>query len=71
MTRAETSTGVPQNALVALKLRSEVAESLTGVLQNGHEPSGRIYEGIFKTPLGGFRFESGLRSLLGCLSGRL
>ena len=34
MTRAETSTGVLQNALVAFKLRSEVAESLTGVLQN-------------------------------------
>ena len=34
MTRADMSTGVLQNALVALKLRSEAAESLTGVLQN-------------------------------------
>ena len=34
MIRAELSTGVLQIALAAFKLRSEVAESLTGVLQN-------------------------------------
>ena len=34
MIRADTSTGVLQIALAAFKLRSEVAESLTGVLQN-------------------------------------
>ena len=34
MIRAELSTGVLQIALAAFKLRSEVAESLRGVLQN-------------------------------------
>ena len=41
MTRADMSTGVLQNALVAFQLRNEVAESLTGVRQNGHKPSAR------------------------------
>ena len=41
MIRAELSTGVLQNALAAFKLRNEVAESLTGVLQNGHKPFAR------------------------------
>ena len=38
---AELSTGVLQIALGAFKLRNEMAESLTGVLQNGHKPFAR------------------------------
>ena len=59
MTRAETSTGVPQNALVAVKLRSEVAESLTGVLQSGHEPSGPFsrHSGVIALGCAGVHFQ--------------
>ena len=41
MIRAELSTGVLENTIAAFQLRNEVAESLTGVLQNGHKPSAR------------------------------